>query len=170
MSRSFEDRLAESLARTIPGFETLVSVRRLSGGASQETHRVEIETSEGPRTLAVRRAAKGVEGFSPGPGLAGEAELFRIARAAGVPAPEVFHVFTADEGLGEGWSAGASCAHRSWKRFAPGSPSSAARCSHAFMASIPSNRVSGIASQPSRPGTTSTRSGSATDRSERQCR
>jgi aminoglycoside phosphotransferase (APT) family kinase protein len=110
MSRSFEDRLAESLARTIPGFETLVSVRRLSGGASQETHRVEIETSEGPRTLAVRRAAKGVEGFSPGPGLAGEAELFRIARAAGVPEPEVFHVFTADEGLGEGfvmeWLAG----------------------------------------------------------------
>lgn len=101
----FEERLAASLARAIPDWVTLRSVRRLSGGASQETYRVEIETRHGPRTLAVRRAAGGVQGGSeiPGPGLATEAELFRIARAAGVPEPEILHVFAPDEGLGPGF-------------------------------------------------------------------
>jgi aminoglycoside phosphotransferase (APT) family kinase protein len=100
---TFEERLAGSLARTIPDYEKLVSARRLSGGASQETYRVEIETSDGPRTLAVRRGAKGIGSIDSGPGLEGEAELFRIARAAGVPEPEIHHVFTPDEELGEGF-------------------------------------------------------------------
>ncbi len=102
---TFEERLGASLSEVIPGFARLVSARRLSGGASQETHRVEIETQAGPRTLAVRRAAGGVEGGvgGAGPGLAVEAELFRIARAAGVPEPDVLHVFTPEEGLGPGF-------------------------------------------------------------------
>ncbi len=99
----FEERLASCLERTIPGFRSFGSARRLSGGASQETYRVEIETAQGPRTLAVRRAAKGVGGTGQGPGLAVEAELFRIAREAGVPEPEIHHVFEEDEGLGEGF-------------------------------------------------------------------
>lgn len=99
----FEERLGDCLARTLPDFEELVSVRRLSGGASQETYRVETRTGAGPRTLAVRRGAVGVGGGSEGPGLDGEAELFRVARAAGVPEPEVFHVFTPEEELGEGF-------------------------------------------------------------------
>lgn len=99
----FEDRLAASLSRAIPGCGKLLSARRLSGGASQETYRVEIETSGGPRSLAVRRAAAGIGVDGDGPGLAGEAELFRIARAAGVPEPEVLHVFSPEEGLGEGF-------------------------------------------------------------------
>jgi aminoglycoside phosphotransferase (APT) family kinase protein len=100
---TFEELLPASLSRSIADFERLVSARRLSGGASQETYRVEIESSAGPRTLAIRRAAKGIGSIGEGPGLEGEAELFRIARAAGVPEPEIFHVFTPDEGLGEGF-------------------------------------------------------------------
>lgn len=101
----FEERLAASLSRAIPDYEKLVSERRLSGGASQETYRVEIETRQGPRTLAVRRAAGGLDAadVAPGPGLAVEAELFRIARAAGVPEPEIHHVFSPEEGLGPGF-------------------------------------------------------------------
>lgn len=99
----FEQRLADCLAKTLPDFRALVSAKRLSGGASQETYRVEIEAADGPRTLAVRRAAEGIGDASQGPGLAGEAELFRVARQAGVPEPEVHHVFREDEGLGEGF-------------------------------------------------------------------
>ncbi len=101
----FEERLATSLSRTIPDYEKLVSARRLRGAASQETYRVEIETRQGPRTVAMRRAAGGVDAGdqAPGPGLAVEAELFRIARAAGVPEPEIHHVFSPEEGLGPGF-------------------------------------------------------------------
>ncbi len=102
---SFEERLARSLSRSITGYEKLLSARRLSGGASQATYRVEIETSSGPRTLAVRRSALGAAGGldGSGPGIEGEAELFRVAKAAGVPEPEIFHVFTPDEECGEGF-------------------------------------------------------------------
>ena len=102
---SFEDRLAASLEQAIPDFASLTKLRRLSGGASQETYRVEIETAAGARTLAVRRAIGGVDGGADGsgPGLAVEAELFRVARAAGVPEPEILHVFREDEGLGPGF-------------------------------------------------------------------
>jgi aminoglycoside phosphotransferase (APT) family kinase protein len=101
----FDERLAASLSRSIPDYEKLVSVRRLSGGASQETYRVEIETRAGPRALAMRRAAGGIDAGDDrqGPGLATEAEIFRIARAAGVPEPEIFHVLSAEEGLGPGF-------------------------------------------------------------------
>ena len=101
----FEELLAASLSRSIPDFKELVSARRLSGGASQETYRVEIETREGARTLALRRALGGVDTgtLGSGPGLEGEAQIFRVARAAGVPEPEIFHVFSADEGLGPGF-------------------------------------------------------------------
>ena len=102
---SLEVRLGDCLSKAIPGFEKILSVRRLSGGASQATYRVETETSRGPRTLAVRRSVRGGSQTesSAGPGLAGEAELFRIAKAAGVPEPEVLHVFSEAEDLGEGF-------------------------------------------------------------------
>lgn len=103
----FDDRLAGALRRGLPDFEALVSVRRLSGGASQETYRVEIELADGPRTLAFRRAAGGGtkdrSGANPGPGLAGEARLMRLAREAGVPEPEVVLVLDETDGLGEGF-------------------------------------------------------------------
>ena len=100
-----EERLIAPLSRAFPGFESLTSLRRLSGGASQETYRLEIETRSGPRTLALRRAAGGTDSLEerPGPGLAAEAELFRIARAAGVPEPEVHGLLEPGDGLGEGF-------------------------------------------------------------------
>ncbi len=102
-----DERLAAALGRGLPGFVALVSVRRLSGGASQETYRVEIESTEGPRTLALRRAAGGGakerSAAIPGPGLAGEARLMQVAREAGVPEPEVVLILDEADGLGEGF-------------------------------------------------------------------
>jgi aminoglycoside phosphotransferase (APT) family kinase protein len=101
----FDDKLAKALARSIEGFETLVKVERLSGGASQETYRVEIRTDQGERTLAMRRAPGGVKvEVTPGhPGLATEALLMRSARKVGVPEPEVFHVLDDEDDLGDGF-------------------------------------------------------------------
>lgn len=102
-SADFESLLAASLDRALPGFLRLCSARRLSGGASQETYRVEVETTDGPHTVALRRAAGGVELEGPGPGLACEADLLRVARSAGVPAPRILHVLEPGEGLGPGF-------------------------------------------------------------------
>ncbi len=97
--------LTQALANHVPGFRALRSCERLSGGASQETYRVVVDTAEGERKLAMRRAPGGAKGgfAGVGPGLGVEAELMRAARAAGVPEPEIVHVFEDGDGLGEGF-------------------------------------------------------------------
>jgi len=101
----FETNLAAVLRRHIAGFEALVSAERLSGGASQETYRLVIRDAQGERRLAMRRAPGGIESVrAPGhPGLKTEALLMRVARAAGVPEPEVYAVFEPGDGLGDGF-------------------------------------------------------------------
>jgi aminoglycoside phosphotransferase (APT) family kinase protein len=102
----FEARLSEVLCREIAGCRALKSAERLSGGASQETYRIVIDTDEGERCVCMRRAPGGVSmpaGERINPGLAVEAELMRCARAAGVPEPEVYYVLEAGDGLGEGF-------------------------------------------------------------------
>ena len=99
---SFENRVRSFLRRTVDGFRELVGVERLSGGASQETYRLELETSAGPSRLAFRRAP----GATRQPGQVGvdtEAQLICAARAAGVPEPQVVAVLEPNDGLGEGF-------------------------------------------------------------------
>ncbi|MFK7898252.1 MAG: phosphotransferase family protein [Myxococcota bacterium] len=98
----FESKLSAVLEKSVSGFQRLAGWKRLSGGASQETYRIEIETEGGGRVLAMRRAAGGLpgEGAGPGPGLEVEASLFRVARAAGVPEPEIVYVLEEGDGLG----------------------------------------------------------------------
>ena len=101
---ALEARLTRVLEARLPGFEVLVSCDRLSGGASQETYRVTARTRDGERKLAMRRAPGGGRKFlDTGPGLAGEARLMQAAREAGVPEPEVLHVFEEADGLGDGF-------------------------------------------------------------------
>jgi aminoglycoside phosphotransferase (APT) family kinase protein len=97
--------LARVLTERIAGFRSLQSCERLSGGASQETYRVVIDTADGTRKLAMRRAPGGSRyAFSAtGPGLAAEAKLLSAARAAGVPEPAILHVFEERDGLGDGF-------------------------------------------------------------------
>ncbi|MEQ9451573.1 MAG: phosphotransferase family protein [Pseudomonadales bacterium] len=101
----FETLLVACLERNLPGFQALKSAERLSGGASQETYRIEIEHEQGPRLLALRRAPGGehVEATPGHPGLAVEARLMQCAQAAGVPEPEVYHILVPEDGLGDGF-------------------------------------------------------------------
>lgn len=136
MEATFEQRLEIVLIRSVAGCWRLVKVERLSGGASQETYRINIATATGDQVLAMRRAAGGsvaksndvaahsvdvndVDGCDDetnaaedvqGPGLQGEAKLFALAHEAGIPEPEVLYVLQANDELGEGfimtWVAG----------------------------------------------------------------
>jgi aminoglycoside phosphotransferase (APT) family kinase protein len=100
-----ETALSRVLGERLRGFRSLRSCERLSGGASQETYRLILDTEEGERRLAMRRAPGGVKRQvpAPGPGLATEAKLFAAARAAGVPEPEILYVFGEHDGLGDGF-------------------------------------------------------------------
>ncbi len=105
---SFEARLESVLRREIAGCRRLAAVERLSGGASQETYRLRIETEAGDRQLALRRSqggkqeeARAVERSAPG--LRIEAKLMQVARSNGIPEPEVFYVLEPDDELGGGF-------------------------------------------------------------------
>lgn len=101
----FDEKLQAVLARDFPGFERLVKSERLSGGASQETYRIEAIVKGEPKYLAMRRAPGGESVVpSPGhPGLAAEALLMRTALQAGVPEPKVYSVLDKNDGLGDGF-------------------------------------------------------------------
>lgn len=104
-ANDFEVLLAAVLVQHIPDCSAVGSVDRLSGGASQETYRIVIETSRGEQLLAMRRAPGGVkvEPVPGHPGLDVEAMLMRSARAVGVPEPEIHYVLQDADGLGEGF-------------------------------------------------------------------
>jgi aminoglycoside phosphotransferase (APT) family kinase protein len=97
--------LTRVLSERVAGFRSLQSCERLSGGASQETYRVVIETTDGVRKLAMRRAPGGSRyAFNEtGPGLPTEAKLLGAARAAGGPEPAILCVFDEGDGLGDGF-------------------------------------------------------------------
>ena len=101
----FKQQLSACLAHCIDGFVELKDAERLSGGASQETYCLRITTEQGDRQLAMRRAPGGehVEPTPGHPGLDVEARLMQAARLAGVPEPEVYHVFSPADGLGDGF-------------------------------------------------------------------
>ena len=101
-----EVRLAAALDRGLPGFRKLRSFARLSGGASQETYKIVVDTADGERTLALRRNAGGVWNDEVLPGRAGietEALLMRLAKQAGVPEPEVLAQLEKNDELGQGF-------------------------------------------------------------------
>ncbi|PPE75565.1 phosphotransferase family protein [Solimonas fluminis] len=110
-------RLPAALARLLPDFRALQSCERLSGGASQETWRLAVDTAEGPKRYALRRAPGGVA--SPAEttvGLETEAKLLAIAHAAGVPEPRVAGMLEPGDGLGTGfvmeWLEGETLGHQ----------------------------------------------------------
>lgn len=86
--------------RLTPGGGAVTGVRRLSGGASQQTWSFEVNGTP----LVLRRAPTSHGRRDHGTaGLRTEAALIEAARAAGVPAPAVRHVLQPEEGLGEGF-------------------------------------------------------------------
>lgn len=95
--------LSAVVRRTFGGAEGAANLRRLSGGASQETWAFDA-VGPGLRTpLILRRAPGGERQHELAVGLEGEAKLMTLAREAGVPEPMVHHVLAPDEGLGRGF-------------------------------------------------------------------
>lgn len=98
---AFENAARTLLARLFTVDASLVDVKRLSGGASQETWAL----SSGDQSAILRRAPGGVSAArsSAAITLEIEAALIEAARAKSVPAPQVLHVLSADDALGEGF-------------------------------------------------------------------
>ena len=97
----FESALRAVLKRHIKGFQRLVAADRLTGGASQETWRLKVDTDTGERSLCLRRNAGAVGAGSIAPRT--EALLIKAAHTAGVPEPEIHHILEPADGLGEGF-------------------------------------------------------------------
>jgi len=85
-------------------------LRRLSGGASQETWAFDLVSGQPAQGtgLILRRAPGGGSSARQGAaiGLDAEARLIRAAAVAGVPVPEVVHVCGPGDGLGEAFIMG----------------------------------------------------------------
>lgn len=99
-----QQALGRRVASWIDGATGVSDVRRLSGGASQETWSFDIVHPGGDRGAILRRAPSGV-GAAPAraAGLETEARLMQLAGNAGVPSPRVIHVLTPDDDLGTGF-------------------------------------------------------------------
>lgn len=82
-----------------PGGGEIGNLRRLSGGASQETWAFDLD-AEG---CILRRAPKGVRQHENNPGLENEAILMQAAAEVGVPSPTVRLVLRPEHGLGRGF-------------------------------------------------------------------
>jgi len=84
------------------GLGPVSGLRRLSGGASQETWAFRA----GDRELILRRKPEGVLGSGNAIGLDKEAALIQAAGKQGAPVPPIVHVCTPDEGVGEAYVMG----------------------------------------------------------------
>lgn len=84
------------------GLGPVSGLRRLSGGASQETWAFRA----GERDLILRRKPDGVIGSGNAIGLDKEAALIQAAARQGAPVPPVVHVCTPDDGVGEAYIMG----------------------------------------------------------------
>ena len=85
------------------GLGPVSGLRRLSGGASQETWAFKA----GERDLILRRKPEGLTMSGNAIGLAKEAALIQAAERQGAPVPPVAHVCGPDDGLGEAYIMGA---------------------------------------------------------------
>ena len=97
--------LAEALNTLAPklGGDGVADLRRLSGGASQETWAFRLNGPQ-PRELILRRRPDGLgDRDERAIGLATEAALIRAVAARGAPAPDVLHVASPQDGIGEAY-------------------------------------------------------------------
>ncbi len=100
----------DALAARLGGPSSQVEgLARLSGGASQETWAFDVVNAAGVRKgLVLRRVPGGkreVDSVSAVP-LPTEAAVIGVAAARGVPVPEIVHVCTPEDGLGEAYVMG----------------------------------------------------------------
>lgn len=114
----FSRALEALLSREFSSFQSLVSCRKLTAGASQETYKITADMGSQQRTLALRRAVPTLQSHSElgAIGLEVEAELFKLAAAGGIPEPEIVYVLRDTDDLGAGflmeWLEGETLGHR----------------------------------------------------------
>jgi len=116
------------------GGTSITGLRRLSGGASQETWAFELEDgSPGGRPLILRRkpagAASTTGNVNP---LSTEAALIRAATLQGAAVPEVLYVSEPDSDIGEAYVMAAIAGETLGKRIAQGEAFAAVRPKLAF--------------------------------------
>lgn len=96
--------LSAAVARQIEGVSAIENLRRLSGGASQETWSFDAIGDGKSVPLILRRSPGGERAKSEtAAGLETEAELIKLAEELGVPVPPVRLVLTPEDGVGRGF-------------------------------------------------------------------
>lgn len=103
MTQDIEAGLTALAPQLLGGGARIDGLKRLSGGASQETWAFSVSAGAASRPLILRRApgGGGEARNSTAIGLPAEARLIEAAVAAGVPAPGIAHVCQPGDGLGE---------------------------------------------------------------------
>lgn len=125
----------------------IAGLRRLSGGASQETWSFELQCASGTALPLVLRRAAGATPGAGGAGLVIEAQLLQLANEHGVAVPRVELVLRSEHGLGEGFVMQHVAGETLGRRIAAAPALAAARerlawqCGHALA------RIHGIALQ-----------------------
>jgi aminoglycoside phosphotransferase (APT) family kinase protein len=103
----FAEALTAVVKRHIPGATTIAGLKRLSGGASQETWSLDaVGASTTPLILRRSPGGKRIERSSVAPSLETEAKAIRLAGKAGVPVPPVPYVLEEGDNLGPGYLMG----------------------------------------------------------------
>jgi aminoglycoside phosphotransferase (APT) family kinase protein len=101
-----ETQIRAGLERLAPRFRQdaagLTRLERLSGGATQEIWRFDLDTPAGTARYILRRAPGGTR-ITEGVGLEVEAELMAAAARQNVPVAAVAHVLRPEDGLGRGF-------------------------------------------------------------------
>lgn len=102
------DGLTVALRRVMPGISRVTGVRRLSGGASQETWSFDALADQKTYPLILRRTPGGGSNTKRDTAvpLATEAALIQLAEKQQVPVPSVTLVLEASDGLGDGFVMG----------------------------------------------------------------
>jgi aminoglycoside phosphotransferase (APT) family kinase protein len=99
-----EGPLAAAVVRRIEGVTGIKNLRRLSGGASQETWSFDAQRDATLIPLILRRSPGGDRAVSAtAAGLETEAELIGLAGEVGVPVPPVRLVLSEADGIGHGF-------------------------------------------------------------------
>ena len=97
-----KQQLEAFFRKHLPDFTKLLSYERLSGGASQATYRIVVETKRGEKKFAFRHASDQPSRFDKIDSTQ-EAQLMEIAHAHAIPEPQVLAICAPEDGLGAGF-------------------------------------------------------------------
>ena len=105
MSGEFEAKLAGVFSREFAGFQEIIRIDRLTGGANQETYRIAFSAADGDKLVAMRRAAGGSrqQTSEENIGLPNEARLMRLVNERAIPTPRVLFELKERDELGAGF-------------------------------------------------------------------